>query len=686
MGKKKIDNKFKSAKWKQVKIDGNLVGDDLEGFAGLEVLENYNSSFLSGTSKNKSYLSNELDGDIFDVTKKKGKKNKKDEDESENSSESENEEKNKEDDQPKKKKLKKANQDNFPGKFVLLNPPSEQDRIEELFSNEENSEIRTTWNQIGITSDEIIRSLIENNFKCPTEIQRLTIPVSAYGKFDILAASETGSGKSLAFLLPIVQNVQKSLKENEKEEDNLFSLILTPTRELAQQIHKHLDAVAKYTKVTTACLIGGLAIVKQERVLNSNPNIIIGTPGRVWELIQDGNKHMQKIINVKYLVIDETDRMLQKGHFAELEKIIELLNSSESNPKRQTFVFSATLTMTHELPEYVLKKKKKHLKQLSAEASKEQRIETLVNILGMKNSHKVFDITKNAGVAEKVVESRILCSLDEKDFYLYYILLQFPGRTLVFCNSIDCVKRTVSVLSCLNVSPISLHGHMEQKQRLKNLEKFQKHEDSIMIATNCAARGLDIPNVQHVIHYQVPTTGEDYVHRSGRTARANKEGLSVLIIEPNEVKNYVKLQKTLGRNEDLPMFPVDGKIMRNVKERVRKAREIESLEFQLKKTTDMKNWKKKAADDIGILDSDDDDNESNTNRHLKQINLALKHKKADLAKMLSTSLIPGSIYSLKFPIGQINEKIETNPLNIIKKAKHGNFKAKKMKLFRKRQQ
>lgn len=126
-----------------------------------------------------------------------------------------------------------------------------------------------------------------------------------------------------------------------------------------------------------------------------------------------------------------------------------------------------------------------------------------------------------------------------------------------------------------------------------------------MLATNCAARGLDIPNIQHVIHYQVPTTGEDYVHRSGRTARALKEGLSILLIEPNEVKHFVKLQKTLKRNQDLPIFPTDPKIMSKIRERVRLAREIELLDLQQRRINDNKNWKKKAADDIGILDSDD---------------------------------------------------------------------------------
>lgn len=365
-----------------------------------------------------------------------------------------------------------------------------------------------------------------------------------YGKCDILGAAPTGSGKTLAFGVPIVQNIQKILAESEEDAGDLLSIILTPTRELAQQIDKHLRAISKYTKIRIACIIGGLATVKQERVLKTNPHIIIATPGRIWEMYQDGNEHLQKLPNLRYLVVDETDRMIEKGHFAELEEILTVLNGSENVAKRQTFVFSATLTMIHELPQHLKKKKKKK----SAEASKDSRLNEFISMFGMKN-WKVFDITSQSGVAEKLVEARILCSIEEKDFYLYYILMNFPGRTIVFCNSIDCVKRNASVLLHLNLNPIVLHGKMEQKHRLKNLETFQKNDESILMTTQVCARGLDIPNVQHVIHYQVPTTGEDYVHRSGRTARADKEGLSILIMEPNEVKYFVKLQKTLGRSE-----------------------------------------------------------------------------------------------------------------------------------------
>lgn len=232
MGNKKI-KKNGSSQWKQVKIEGCIGGEGLEGFAGLEVLENYNSSFLSGDIKkrNKYYLNNELDGDIFDSGKRKRGSSSKtndeeDECEEESASDTETEEK-----QPEKKKAKtKLKEKSYPGKFVLLKPPQDDDDFLQI---PENSEVQAAWNAVGIDSNEIIKALIESNFKSPTEIQRLTIPVSCYGKSDIIGAAETGSGKTLAFGLPIVQCIQRRLKDNENEANELFALILTPTREVS---------------------------------------------------------------------------------------------------------------------------------------------------------------------------------------------------------------------------------------------------------------------------------------------------------------------------------------------------------------------------------------------------------------------------------------------------------------------
>lgn len=224
----KIKNKGGNKTWKQVQISGCIDGDNLEGFAGLEVLENYDSSFLSGDLKkrNKFYLNNELDGDIYESKKRRH--------DSDNDSDKEDAKEAPEvvKEPPKKKKTKSKQNieiNTVPGQFVLLKPPE----IVDVFEDPENSDIRTTWNGIGITSDEIIKALIELKFKTPTEIQKLTIPVSCYGKADILGAAETGSGKTLAFGLPIIQCIQKRLKDNEDEASNLFALILTPTREVS---------------------------------------------------------------------------------------------------------------------------------------------------------------------------------------------------------------------------------------------------------------------------------------------------------------------------------------------------------------------------------------------------------------------------------------------------------------------
>lgn len=249
-------------------------------------------------------------------------------------------------------------------------------------------------------------------------------------------------------------------------------------------------------------------------------------------------------IPASYLVIDETDRMVEKGHFEELKLLIGQLNADPvRKAQRQNFVFSATLTLVHDLPGYIKGKRQKQAQQTAA-----QKIHSLIEHLGIVQP-KVVDITKSTGTAERLTECRIVCELAHKDWYLYYFLQQHPGRTIVFCNSIDCVKRLGQLFTLLECQPRPLHAHMNQRQRLKNLERFTASESGLLIATDVAARGLDIPNVRHVIHYQVPRTGENYVHRSGRTARASNDGISVMMMEPAEVRDYVKLCRTLKRSE-----------------------------------------------------------------------------------------------------------------------------------------
>uniref|UniRef100_A0A2K6QS11 ATP-dependent RNA helicase n=1 Tax=Rhinopithecus roxellana TaxID=61622 RepID=A0A2K6QS11_RHIRO len=344
----------------------------------------------------------------------------------------------------------------------------------------------------------------------------------------------------------------------------LLGLVLTPTRELAVQVKQHIDAVARFTGIKTAILVGGMPTQKQQRMLSRRPEIVVATP----------HYHLRNLRQLRCLVVDEADRMVEKGHFAELSQLLEMLNDSQYNPKRQTLVFSATLTLVHQAPARILHKK--HTKKMDKTA----KLDLLMQKIGMRGKPKVIDLTKNEATVEMLTETKIHCETDEKDFYLHYFLMQYPGCSLVFANSISCIKRLSGLLKVLDIMPLTLHACMHQKQRLRNLEQFARLEDCVLLATDVAARGLDIPKVQHVIHYQVPRTSEIYVHRSGRTARAGNEVLGLMLIGPEDVINFKKIYKTLKKDEDIPLFPVQTKYMDVVKERIRLARQIEKSEYR----------------------------------------------------------------------------------------------------------
>ncbi|XP_068194396.1 ATP-dependent RNA helicase DDX24 [Antennarius striatus] len=407
----------------------------------------------------------------------------------------------------------------------------------------------------------------------------------------------------------------------------LLGLVLTPTRELAVQIKHHIDAVTKFTDIKTAIVVGGMAQQKQRRILKRRPEIIIATPGRLWDLIKEKHPHLMNLRQLRCLVIDEADRMVERGHFAELESLLEMLNTVHFNPMRQTFIFSATLTMARSLPTRLLqKKKKKSLDQRN-------RVEILMEKVGIKSKPKIVDLTRKEATVETLTETQIHCQKEEKDFYLYYFLLQYPGRTMVFANSIDCIKRLNSLLVILNCTPLPLHANMHQKQRLKNLERFAERDRCVLLTTDVAARGLDVPDVQHVIHYQVPRTSETYVHRSGRTARATKEGLSLLLIGPEDMINFKKIYKTLEKDEEVPVFPIEMKCMEAIKERVNLARQIEKIEFHNSRAKQHNSWLRQAADALEVdLDDDlliggtrDEDDDREQQKMVKGMKKHLKH-------------------------------------------------------------
>ncbi|XP_016067987.1 PREDICTED: ATP-dependent RNA helicase DDX24 isoform X2 [Miniopterus natalensis] len=423
----------------------------------------------------------------------------------------------------------------------------------------------------------------------------------------------------------------------------LLGLVLTPTRELAVQVKQHIDAVVKFTGIRTAILVGGMSAQKQQRMLNRQPEIVVATPGRLWELVKEKHPHLSNLRQLRCLVIDEADRMVEKGHFAELSQLLEMLSDSQYNPKRQTLVFSATLTLVHQAPARILHKK--HTKKIDKTA----KLDLLMQKIGMRGKPKVIDLTRNEATVETLTETKIHCENDEKDLYLYYFLMQYPGRTLVFANSISCIKRLSGLLKVLDIMPLTLHACMHQKQRLRNLEQFARLEDCVLLATDVAARGLDIPKVQHVIHYQVPRTSEIYVHRSGRTARATNEGLSLMLIGPEDVINFKKIYKTLKKDEDIPLFPVETKYMDTVKERIQLARQIEKAEYRNFQACLHNSWIEQAAAALEIeLDEEmykggraDQQEERRRQKQMKVLKKELRH-------LLSQPLFKGDLKT-KYP-------------------------------------
>lgn len=202
----------------------------------------------------------------------------------------------------------------------------------------------------------------------------------------------------------------------------------------------------------------------------------------------------------RYLTLDETDRLLERGHFQELRTLLERINKDESKTKwRQNFVFSATLTLAHDLPGRFSNKKMRADKQ-------RVKLDKLLAFVGVRPKAKVVDLTAAAKDIKPATlsEMKLHCSsIEHKDYHLFYFLRQHPGRTLVFCNSINSVRRLTSVFTLLQMHPMPLHAQMHQKQRLKHLEKFSSAASALLIASDVAARGLDIPHIQNVVHYQV---------------------------------------------------------------------------------------------------------------------------------------------------------------------------------------
>ncbi|QPH10571.1 hypothetical protein C2857_001950 [Epichloe festucae Fl1] len=498
----------------------------------------------------------------------------------------------------------------------------------------------TEWVALNL-SPGLVSAVARLGFAKPTAIQKKTIPEIVAGG-DVIGKAQTGSGKTLAFGIPIVERwlemYEGQLEEAAEDEDDEddedesrtttkksdekkskapLAVILSPTRELAKQIGEHIKAVCDGLPTSPyVCVVtGGLSIQKQQRQLEK-ADIVIGTPGRLWEVL-DGDARLQKqFTKIQFLVIDEADRLFKVGQFKEAEDIIGALDrqtpedgygddsdsdAGDETRERQTLVFSATLDKDLQT---------KLAGKFSKPGSEDEKMAYLMKCLKFRGEPKFIDVNPVSRMADNLREGLIECGAMEKDLYLYAVLLLNPGRrTLVFTNSISAVRRITPLLQNLNQNALPLHSQMMQKARLRSLEKFTASRNTVLVATDVAARGLDIKDVDQVIHYHVPRAADAYIHRSGRTARADRSGVSIILCSPDEVlpmrrlAGKVHAQRAAAGNKKQHMIeslPIDRKIASRLRPRLDLAKKITDAALAKEKAHSNDAWLRNAADELGV--------------------------------------------------------------------------------------
>lgn len=564
---------------------------------------------------------------------------------------------------------------------VKSNPDSVGSKLDDKVFSEVNSEILSDLPKDNVDLPEwkdVPLSLFSQNallhldFKQPTDIQKACIPSALEGK-DIIGKAMTGSGKTLAYGIPILE---KALKQDKAGVQHPTGVIFAPTRELATQVTKHLSCFVRdfpLSEHSIVSLTGGLSIQKQERLLKSNPRVLVCTAGRCLELIEKSDSVAKQLASSDIMVYDEADRLVEDGHFDELEKVLEILRAQRPKddpliPKKwQTLVFSATLSkdLFGKLNKAKSMAQRRRTHSGKLDPYEEERMEVM-HLLGWKLRFRgeplYVDVNPKSMLATKITEALLPCTPLERDLMLYYFLSLFPGNTLVFANSIDAVKRLKPLLNYLHIPAVALHSSMIQRQRLKSLERFEQnckqaakgHKASVLIASDVAARGLDIPNIQHVVHYHLPRTADTYIHRSGRTARAGKEGVSIILCSPKEasgplhkLRKIVSSKKNAGSVAELKLFPVDSDILKQLKSRIEIAAKLAQGDVADSSLNKEKNWVEKAAEDLGVEDWDDvgeddflkRDRKRKTGKHLNK--RSKKILKAELKELLANPVKKG---------------------------------------------
>jgi ATP-dependent RNA helicase RhlE len=375
----------------------------------------------------------------------------------------------------------------------------------------------TTFENFGIGKS-VMKALDEIGFHEPTPVQELAIPVIKSGQ-DILGIAQTGTGKTAAYLIPILMKLVKAEGEDPR------ALILVPTRELAIQVGEDIEELTKYTNLRSAAVFGGIGWTKHADLVKPGVDIVVATPGRLWDLYTVGALRFKKI---KTLVIDEADRMLDMGFMPQLNQLFEVIP-----PKRQNLLFSATFSDKVEL---------------------------------ISNEFLTFparvEVAPSATTVDKVQQYYYRLPNFRSKLNLINFLLtdtETYKRVIIFCATKENAELVFKVIDRKTDGEVRvLHSNKAQNTRINALQSFKEGNVRVLISTDVSARGIDVSMISHVINFDLPTNYEDYVHRIGRTARANHEGVAISFLKPDEEFHLMNIEKLIRM--ELTELPIPEKV------------------------------------------------------------------------------------------------------------------------------
>jgi len=383
-----------------------------------------------------------------------------------------------------------------------------------------------TFEELGLSRD-LLDAIVNAGYTEPTPIQEQAIPHLLMGR-DLLGIAQTGTGKTAGFTLPMIEILNAGRARARMPR----SLILEPTRELAAQVAENFNVYGKNHKLSMALLIGGVSFIEQNEKLNRGVDVLIATPGRLIDQFERGRI---LLADIKILVVDEADRMLDMGFIPDVEKIMKLLP-----PLRQTAMFSATMP--------------KEIKRLTESYMMDP---------------KKIEVAPGASAAETVTQKLVMVNgVKEKQSTLEYLIKHNTVKNaIVFCNRKRDVKSVDQILRRKGVNARALHGDLPQSVRTSTLNEFREGKINILVASDVAARGLDIDDMSHVFNFDVPTHADDYIHRIGRTGRAGRTGYAYTIATADDSKYIKQIEKLIGNK--IENFE-DKNISKNKKEETNK--------------------------------------------------------------------------------------------------------------------